>query len=134
ARLAVEELGYRRGRFEHRPDEAAHHVAEVAVGGDLEVEVVVAPSPLRSLDVPNEDLVLRLRGREGAEIVLTDDRGGGCGERGLVEGPRHPPAAARLERRGRRAREEPVAVAARPRRVTRVKVVRGHGCRDDRDL
>src|SRR5262249_30740137 len=58
------------GPLDHRPDERAHHVAQERVGGDLEVEMVAALDPGRRPDDANEDLVLRLRRRERAEVVL----------------------------------------------------------------
>src|SRR3954467_14102051 len=71
--------------LEHRPDERAHHVTEVAVGGDLEVEMVIAANPFRALDDAHEHVVLRLGRREGTEIVLADEQSG-CGlQWGLVE-------------------------------------------------
>ena len=69
AGATVQQIGNRAGRLDHRPDEAAHHVAKVACGGDLEVEVVAAPDPHCPLDVTNEDRVLCLGGREGPEVV-----------------------------------------------------------------
>ena len=63
--------------LEHRPDERAHHVAEEAVGGDLEVEVVAAADPLGALDGAHEDLVPGLRRRERAEVVLAEEQRGG---------------------------------------------------------
>ena len=44
----------------------------IAVGGDLEVEVVVAADPLGALDGAREDVVPRLRRRERAEVVLAE--------------------------------------------------------------
>ena len=54
-------------------------MAEIAVRRDLEVEVVAAPDPLRPLDGADEDLVLRLRRREGPEVVLAGESGRGGG-------------------------------------------------------
>ena len=70
AGAAVEQARDRRGRLDHRADQAAHHVAEIAVRRDLEVEVVAAPDPLRPLNGADEDVVMRLRRREGPEVVL----------------------------------------------------------------
>src|SRR5256885_5708852 len=109
-------------------------MAEVAVRGDLEVEVVPAPDPLRPLDDADEDVVLRLRGREGPEVVLAGQSGRRSGQGILVERARVPPAPAHLERRRRHAREQPVAIAARARGVTGVEARRRLGGREHGDL
>ena len=44
-RSAFEERAIRRARLEHRADERPHHVTQERVGGDREVEVVVAAFP-----------------------------------------------------------------------------------------
>jgi hypothetical protein len=75
-------------------------VAQEAVGSDLELERVAATVPGRREDGSAEDPVLRLRGREGAEVVLAEDDVRGVRELLLVERARQPPAAAELERRG----------------------------------
>jgi hypothetical protein len=51
-------------------------VTKKAVCGDLEVEMLAPTEPLCTLDDAHEDLVLRLRGREGTEVVLTDEQRG----------------------------------------------------------
>ena len=107
---------------------------EVALGRDLEVEVVTAPDPLRPLHHAREGLVPRLRRGERPEVVLTRERNCSRAERVLVERARNPPAAPHFERRGRRAGEEPIAVAARVGAVASVEVVgRGSG-RENGDL
>jgi len=98
ARRAVEQAGDRARRLDHRADEAPHHVAEVAVRRDLEVEVVAVPDPLGPFHDADEDLVSRLGGREAPEVVLPDKGRSGRGERLLVERSRQPPAAPQLER------------------------------------
>ena len=120
--------------LEHRPDEAADHVTQIAVGGDLEVEMVAAADPLGALDDADEHLVLRLRRREGAEVVLAGEQRRSRGERCVVERARDPPAPPRLERRRRPPVEDPVAVAAGAGRMARVEVRRGRLCREHRDL
>ena len=113
------------GALEHRPDEAPHHVAEIAVGRDLEVEMVAAADPFRPLDDRGRrPCAASAVGVNARKSCSPSERRGCRVERVLVERPRHPPAAARLERRRRRAGEEPVAVAARARRVARVEVGR----------
>ena len=87
---------------EHRADERPHHVPEERVGGDLEVEVLAALVPGRGEDTPQEDVVLRLRRREGAEVVLAEQQVGGGGERVEIE-----PAA------GTTSSGEPRAASAR---------------------
>src|SRR5438874_13626413 len=51
--------------LEHRPDQRAGHMAEEAVGGQLELERVAAPVPDRTLDSAREAPMLRLSRREG---------------------------------------------------------------------
>ena len=85
------ELG--RPLLDHGADQGPHHVAEEAVGLDLELQCVPSPVPGRAPDAPDEDLVLGPGGREGAEVVLTEEQVGGLGEILLVErrGSRGPP-------------------------------------------
>src|SRR5439155_21441527 len=111
-----------RRRLEHRPDEGPHHVPEEAVRRDLELERVFAPMPLGLHDRPRENVVLRLRGREGPEVVLAGEQRGRIGQPRLVYRPRVPPGPPMLERRGLTPLPDPVAVAAGPSRVPRVKV------------
>ncbi len=61
-----------RRQLDHRPDQCPHHVAQEAVGGDLELERIAAALPLGTKDGALEDLVLRLRRRERAEVVLAE--------------------------------------------------------------
>ena len=88
----------RRLPFDHRPDERAHHVAEEAVGGDLELERIASEVPGGILDLALEDRVLGLGRRERPEIVLSQDQIGRFGEPRLVNRPGKPPAAPLLER------------------------------------
>ena len=89
--------------LEHRADERPHHVAKEGVGGDLEVEVIASLVPGRRENTPDEHVVLRLGGREGAEVVLAEQQLGGGRERVEIDPARIPPAPAQLERRARRA-------------------------------
>src|SRR6476620_1697409 len=73
--------------LDHRPDERPHHVTQDAIGRNLELERLVAPVPRRRLHHAHEDLVLRLRRREGTEVVLATQEVGRVGERVLVERP-----------------------------------------------
>src|SRR5436309_13235452 len=93
-----------------------------ALSRDLELERVAAAVPDGAFGGAKEDAVLRLRRREGAEIMLTDQEFRRFGKPLLVERPRIPPAAPRFERRGRAPPIDPVAVASRLRRATRVEV------------
>ena len=77
--------------------------------------------------------MLGLGRRERAEVVLAEQERRRLGEPLLVERPR-PPASAVLERRAGRAPPDPVAVAARERRVPRVEVRRRRLRGDDRDV
>ncbi len=74
-------------------------MAEEAVGRDREVEAIAVALPRRGKDVANEDVVLRLRGREGAEVVLADEGSRSLRERNVVDRPWPPEDAPRLERR-----------------------------------
>src|SRR5437588_2385243 len=120
--------------LEHRPDERSHHAAQEAVGRDLEIEVIVATNPLCTLDDSHEDLMPRLRRRERAEVVLTDEQPGGVVQAVLVEPSRQPPGASQLEWRGSPSIENPVAVGARACREARVEVGRRLIGGDDGDL
>src|SRR5437764_849794 len=80
-----------------------------------------AAVPDRALHAAREDLMLGLGRREGSEVVLAEQQVGRLGEPLLVERPRVPPAAVRLEGRGRPAPEDAVAVAASPGRVAGVE-------------
>ena len=64
------------GRLQHRADQRAHHVAQERVGLDGEDELVAAPLPCGRQHAAAEDLVLGLGGREGAEVVLAEQRSG----------------------------------------------------------
>ena len=87
ARRALEQAREGLGRalagrgLQHRADQRAHHVAQERVGLDAEHELVAATLPVRRQHDAAEDLVLGLRGREGAEVVLAEQR------------PRHTPRA-----------------------------------------
>src|SRR5205823_1531744 len=111
-----------RVRVQHRSDKGPNHVAEERVGGDLEVEVIAALVPFGALDDADEDLVLRLRQREGAEVVLAGKEPGARREARDVQRLRAPPAVPRLEGAAFPAAIDAVAIRARPRREARVKV------------
>ena len=103
-------------RLEHRPDERPHHVAQERVGGDREVELVAAALPGRLADVAHEDLVLRLGGCEGREVVLADERprrmpGAPRGRAAAATRAPARPAAARA--RGGSARRSDTSVPSR---------------------
>src|SRR3954469_13957563 len=84
--------------LEHCPDERAHHVAQEAVGGGLEVEMIVAADPLRALDDAHEHVVAGHGRRERAEVVLPREQCSGTSQAFLVQPPRHPQGAPELER------------------------------------
>src|SRR5262249_48632053 len=97
---ALEQAGQLLRRpFEHRPDQGSDHVPEKAVGGELELQGVASAMPDRAFDHPGEHFVLRLRGRESPEVMLAEQQIHRLGKALLVERPRIPPAAIRLERR-----------------------------------
>jgi hypothetical protein len=73
-------------------------VAQEAVGGDLELEVIAASVPLGALDVSDEHLVLGVGRGERPEVVLAGDQLGSVGDAMLLERPRLPPAEPLLER------------------------------------
>src|SRR6266540_7274210 len=119
---ALQEGRELRGRLlEHRADERPDHVAEKAVGGYLELERVAAAVPRARGHGARDRLVLSLRRSEGLEVVLADDQVGRVGQLFLVERPRIPVAAVGLERRGRPAAPDAVAVAAGAGRMARVE-------------
>ena len=109
-------------------------MTQVAVGGDLELERVAAQLPRRGFDDADEDLVLRLRRSERAEVVLAEQELRRRRKPLLVDRPRHPPAAPLLERRRRAATVDSVAVAARAGGVARVEVRCSGLGRDDGNL
>src|SRR6266516_599629 len=84
--------------LDHRPDERAHHVAQEAVGRDLEVEMLVAADPLGALDDAHEHVIAGRRRRERAKVVLPGEQRRGGSQAFLVKPPRHPPGAPELER------------------------------------
>src|SRR5207245_4182301 len=92
-----ERLDLLRLELEHRADERPHHVPEIALSGDLEVQMFAAANPLGALDGAHEDPVLRLGRRERAKVVFARQQGGGACEALLVERARDPPAPPRLE-------------------------------------
>src|SRR5579872_5152911 len=110
--------------LEHGADERPHHVTQVAVGRDLEVEMVAATDPVGALDRAREDGVLRVARRERAEVVPARQERRGVLEPRFVELARDPPAPVLLERRACAPVEDPVAVAPRARGVPRVEVRR----------
>src|SRR2546423_1917929 len=92
ARAALEERrDPLRWQLDHRPDERSHHVAQEAVGGDLEVEVLAAAVPRCGRDLADEDAMLRLRRRERREIVLAEQEVGGLGQPPPAQRARAPP-------------------------------------------
>src|SRR5579859_379859 len=106
---------------EHRADERPHHVTQERVRGDLEVEVVAAFVPLRGLDHADENIVLRLRRRECAEVVLPGEELGAAAQGPHVERLRPPPTSAPFERAALAPPVEPVTVRPRPGREARVE-------------
>ena len=116
------------------PTSVRDHVPQERVRRDLELQVVAAPHPARVLDVPDEDVVLRLGGREGAEVVLAHERLGGRRQPLLVERARVPPRAPGLERRRPAPPVDPVAVAAGTGGEAGVEVVRRLRGGDHRDV
>jgi hypothetical protein len=109
-------------------------VPQERVGRDLQLEVVAASEPRGALDDPDEDVVLRLGGRERPEVVLADERVGCSRQPVLVDRARVPPRAAGLERRRPAPPVDPVPVAARPRGEAGVEVVRRLRRHDHRDV
>ena len=84
---------------------------------------VAAAAPFGGLDDADEHLVLRLRRRERAEVVLAAHELGRLREPLLVERPRVPPRAPELERRRRAAAVDAIPIRACDRGVPRVEVV-----------
>ena len=95
------------------PDQHAHHVPHEGVCLDPELEHVPRPGPARIQDVSLEADVVGPRGSEGREVVRASKQCRTCGERRLVQRVRPPQRAPLLERAGRCAREQPVAVGPR---------------------
>ena len=80
------------------------------------------------------DVVLRLGRRERAEVVLADKRSAASASRSSSSGRGYHQRTSLLERRRLAPPPDPVAVAARPRRVSRVEVRRHLRRGDDRDV
>src|SRR5918995_618927 len=122
------------GHLQHGPDEHAVHVAHERVRLDPEDEQLTLALPARRDDVAAEALVVRVRGREGREVVRADERAGAGLQRrqvGVVGPPQRPRP---LERRGRRPGEHAVEVGAGERVVARGEAVRRGLRREDGDL
>jgi hypothetical protein len=111
-----------RPTLDHGPDEGPHHVSQEAVGLDLELERVTVPVPRGPLDHADERLVTCLGGREGAEVVLAEQKIRVLGERLLVERPRIPPAPVLLERRALPAPVDAIPIRPGASRVASVEV------------
>jgi hypothetical protein len=115
----------RRIHFQHRTDQGSDHVSQEAVGGDPELEHVAVAAPLRLLDDADEYIVLGLRRREGAEVVLAQEGGRALGERVLVHGRGHQRERRRSNGDDGLASPDPVDVRAPARGEAGMKAVLG---------
>src|SRR5438552_10210861 len=78
--------------------------------------------------------MLRLGGRERAEIVLAQEQVGRDRQTLLVDRTLVPPGTPLLERRPLRAAPDAIAVTTRSRRVPRIEIGCGLTRREDRDV
>ena len=116
------------GRLQHRADERAHHVPQERIGLDAEHELVAAPLPARRQHLAAEDLVLGLGRREGAEVVLAEERARAAVEQLLRDVARPVPGARRAQRRGCARAQHAVLVEPRAGREARVEALGRRAC------